>query len=1310
MNDTILTRTLWHFDDLERRSVSQDILRTSARSLVVLGEAGMGKSTLLRQLRDLDGYAFTTARGLINLPDGASRFADAATVVIDGLDEVPAQKDGDAVDQVIRKLAALGYPRFILSSRVADWRSATAMQGLSDVYGDEPLELYLEPLDKPDAITILEQAFGRPQAVTAADALEEKGLAGLWSNPQTLSLVKSVLGAGPLPRSRGELFAQATRLLRREHREEKSHVGLAGLAESAVLDAAGAAFATLILTGSEAISLRAEPLPGDLALRELVALPRASALAAALDSRLFAAVEAGRFTYAHRAIGEFLGARWLALQADTARKRRRIHALFNPDALVPASLRGLHAWLAWHSPDLADAVIQADAMGVVQYGDADTLSITQARTLLESLEALSRDNPRFRDWTRYQVSGLAQPALLPRLQEIITAPEAEFGLRLLILQALQDSTLVEPLAPDLEALVRTRGAAFALRSEAADRLFEARIPLDWPALVLALRGQNDEDGIRLAVELIDLVGYDRFDDAIILDVTLAQLHLEIRTIGILYAIRLRLPVDRIDPLLDGLAQAAAAFADNESHQVRERISDLAYGLLDRRLADRSVGPAQLWRWLAPMTEHGYQAEARQGVANRLKAEPDLRRGVQRLVLLNQKGDGNVWYAAWRMRERSAGLALDEADVVALLDSMRADDPRWRDIVGLVQHEAGQGEAVRSAATRFVQGDPEARLWLDGLQNPAAPQWQIDQEARRLKRETERQARWAGHRTAFTRDIEKIRAGVFGVVLNPAKAYLKLFADMGDDQADGPGRLEEWLGPELRDAALTGFEAFLKQEPPLPDATEIAESYAQSRRWDAAHIIAAALAERRRTGRGFADLSDERLMAGLFEIRHTRIDDHAGVPDLDQALAVELRARGVWEQVQRLYFDPQFVHRNDHVDGLYALMRDAEDHELATRLGLDWLQRFPAMPAGPEAEILDHLVGVASARDDLRAITAARRRDTTLDDQRRRNWDALGLLIDFDVTRPEIEARGIEPDLFWHVRSRMGHRSETGPLDLQPDLLAWLLEHFRAAWPLRSRPNGVTSGDSNAWDASEFMLALIRRLGDDTSSFAISAMAALRDAVEDGYTDQFRAVAAEQKRKRVESAWAAPGLEVVASAVQDHPPRTASQLQAVLLEELDRIQRELKGSDIDWYQDFLRDGAPRGEEQCRDALLKMLRPLPFGIQALPEGHLADDKRCDILCLIGELMTPIEVKGQWHPDLWTAADAQLDRLYVNDARAEAGIYLVLWFGASAAKPLKTPPVGVERPTTAADLQARLGERSLTTREGRVAVVVLDLERPA
>lgn len=159
-----------------------------------------------------------------------------------------------------------------------------------------------------------------------------------------------------------------------------------------------------------------------------------------------------------------------------------------------------------------------------------------------------------------------------------------------------------------------------------------------------------------------------------------------------------------------------------------------------------------------------------------------------------------------------------------------------------------------------------------------------------------------------------------------------------------------------------------------------------------------------------------------------------------------------------------------------------------------------------------------------------------------------------------------------------------------------------------------------------------------------------------------------------------------------------------------MRGQLRGSDVDWYRDFVPTRNPRGEEDCRDTLLKMLRPLPFDIQALPEGHLADDKRCDIICLLGNFMVPIEVKGQWNDKLWTAADLQLDNLYVNDWRAERGIYLVFWFGTESPKPPRAPPRGTPRPTDAEELRTALAARSATTQDGRVEIIVLDLERPS
>lgn len=1312
MRDRFLPRSLWYRDDRERHSVDESFLRSDARSLVILGEAGMGKSTLLSQLCGLDGYVVCSARALINAPDFNARYGMAQTLVVDALDEVPAQHQGDVVDLVVRKLGEIGYPRFIVSCRVADWRSATALQGFRELYASPPIELHLNPLDRDDAIVFLSASLDDERAKEVVGYLESHGLTGLWSNPQTLELVEQVALEGQLPASKGELFEKATKILGREHREEKANTKLATLPQDEVLNVAGAAFAALILTGKEAISRRANVALTDIGLPQISALSASDTIGAVLDSRLFAAIDNDRFTYTHRAIGEFLGARWLASHCDSDRKRRRLFELFNGHALVPASLRGMHAWLAWHSSALAEQVIATDPLGVIQYGDAAKLHSIQAQALLRALSSVAEDNPWFMGWERFRAPGLAKLELLSELTELITRQETPHRLKLLLFESLHGSSLIQKMAPTLESILMDQSQVFATRSEAGELLIEAGISMNWTSTIEELRAEAGENGIRLAIELMGNVGYDQFDDKLLLEVVLSQLERVEHTVGVYFSFERKLSPSRIDAVLDGLSAVARMDLEEHDREQVSAITDLVYGLLARRLAHRPVSAKQLWNWLEPFDSNaGLRDESRKYVAEFLSRDLELKQSIQRLVLLEQPGEENIWQRTWRLTRRSPGLNVQESDVLALLSALEPDDANWRELVLLVHHDGDRGRVVREAAARFVKDDAESAAWLESLSTPQVPAWQIKDEQRQKKRKAKREEEWAKHRANYAARIVEMRSGHYGTVVQPAKAYLKMFADIGDDAVDGPGRIEEWLGTELCVASLEGFEAFLQTTPVRPTASQLAQSYAEGRGWDAATIIVAALAERIRTERGFEDLPSERLMAGLFEVRHTRIDEHAGIDDLEQRLADVLRERGCWEETQRLYFEPQFANNQEHISGLHELLNDARDTDLSLRLSIEWLTRYSNMPNTMEVQLLDHLVSSSEGRSALRSLAVSRRKEAGLEEERRRNWTAISLIVDFEQTSTELDAQGyVEKDLLYNIRSRVSDRySNTPPIDLNVQQLMWMVQRFRRQFPVVERPSGVTRGDENPWNLSEFISALISRLGDKISADAIEAMASLRDEEADGYTNMLRAVAAEQRRKKVELDWVSPDLDSVVSVVHDNAPTTPAQLQVILLEELNAVQRKLRGSDVDWYRDFYQGGRPRVEDDCRDTILKMLRPLPFEIQALPEGHLADDKRCDIICLLGDVMVPIEIKGQWHDKLWTAADQQLDRLYVNDWRAQCGIYLVLWFGTRSQKPPKDPPPGISSPVNAEELRRQLVECSATTREGRVEVVVLDLERP-
>lgn len=1308
----MLTRRFWYLNRDETVQVSDAFLHLDPRPLVVLGEAGMGKSTVLAALAARPGYSLCTARKLINAPDPSSLVGDGHTLVIDALDEAAANRPGDAVDRVLQQLGQVGYPRFILSCRVADWRSATSLQGIAAFYEQKAVELHLAPLAREDALAFLQRTLPEDRAEETLAHLEGRGLAGLWANPQTLILVEAVASRGKLPDSRGELFAQATRLMLREHREEKAATPLAEMPEDEVLTSAGAAFASLILSGKEAISRRVQPDDDAVALRDIARLPGAARIGDILGSRLFVARGPDRFTYAHRAIGEFLGARWLAATADTPRKRRRLLTLFQHQGLTPSSLRGVHAWLAWHGPGLAGAVISVDPMGVVEYGDADRLSPDEARQLLAALHTLSRDNPGFRAWSEYRVAGLVQKALLPEVISVLTGPGVEFGLKMMVLQALKGSELVPDLVPILVRMVRDRSQAFAVRSEASERLAALDAEIDWCAMIDELVVEGTQDSVRLASEVMEEVGFDRFSDAHILGVALALLPQGERTVGIYYGLQRNLPDDRIESLLDGLSAAALALPERQPPPGFSSVSDLANSLIARRLELGPVAPGRVWAWLRPFsTGSSHRRSGRAKVAETMARETDLRRAIQKIVVLDEPGDHNVWRRAWRLNSRGVALGLSEADVVALLDAMDVSDPRWREVVDLASHSPPAGLPVRLAAARFAAGDAEAKEWLADRATPPIPDWKIEQDERERERRQKQEAEWARHREAFSAVIGEMRTGDFGSVLPPAQAYLNLFNDLDDEAEDGPARIRRWLGPEIAEAALAGFEAFLKTEPPHPTATEMAEGFAEDYRWNAGYILSAALAERFRTGRTFEDLSDERLMAGLFELRHTRIEEEAGVRGLEKAIANAVRQRGLWEEAQRMWFEPQFAHNRSHVDGLHALMRDADDRTLATTLAIEWLDRYPDMLHVAEIELVDHLLTTPEGQAALTERLPERRARPRPSDDRRPLWDALGLILRFDETRLALEAAGpIEPELFWTLRARQGgSHGYRAALPLTAAQLAWVVRTFRGVFPMRWRPEGVTSGDANPWDASDYLQALINRLGGEVSPEARNLLQALRAEVSDGYDAALKVASAEQWRKQVEASWAPPDFATVAATVADSAPTTAAQLQAVLLEELKIIQAKVRGSDVDWYRDFYDQGEPKIEDDCRDTILKMFGSLPFDIHAAPEGHVGDDKRIDIICTFGPLMVPIEIKGQWHGKLWSAADDQLDRLYVNDWRAERGVYLVLWFGSGTAKPLTRPTGDRAAPETPEALRNALIAQSPAARDGRTQVVVLDLTRP-
>lgn len=1305
----VIERTLWYQHGEVRLTLRQAELATRTEPLLILGEAGMGKSHLLAWLTKLPGCAFCTARQLVGRYDPWSLLGNAEILVIDGLDEISAGKEGDAVDQVLRKLGELGYPRFVMSCRVADWRSATGTEAIQEQYSTPPTEFHLEPFSEHDALVFLTAALGPDRATEVIRHLDSKGLSGLLGNPQTLGLVAQVADAGPLPESKGDLFQRAVNLLRIEKKPAKSE-RLPATTDG--LDAAGAAFAAMILTGNEAIvrSTQSVGLDGNLSLREIARLPGAASIGQMLDTRLFSALGPDRFGYLHRRIGEFLSAQWLAKQANSPRKRRRLLKLFQGMGLVPSSLRGIHAWMA-RDPFLTQSIIEADPLGLVEYGDADALTASHASQLLAALRRIAEENPFHYDWGFPSARSLFQPTFIPAIRREITSSEAPFALRRYLIRAAKGAMVAPSIEAELRGMLLDPDEVYGIRADAAETLVGHMGKEDWKSTIRTLAGMGDEDSARLGIEILTEIGCHIADDTIIIDLIEATILAEEWIVGILYPLETALPDDRLDGILDGLAGVASKLEDtNDGGRRLGSLTDFAYSLLARRLELGGADATNIWGWLAPFeVTYGYRENVRTTIHNWFVNNPEIRRDIQRLVVVEESGDRSVWHRVFELGRRSSGLhpsAADLAALLALLDPVNHSDEGWRELVTL----APLDDDVQAAVRPFLAARPELAKWMDEIANPQPAQWQLDEDDRKRKQRRATENRIEEIRNHYLQHIDQVRSGTPELLNRPAAAYMNRYSDLDGDL--GPNaRVVQWLGNEIAAAVREGFEAYLVDDQKGQTVDEIGNVMSRDEFHPQWLICAAALAERALSGRGFSDLPDERLLEGFCILLGTSANALAHIHGLEASVEAEISHRGLSRKALECLLEPQLAARCEHVDGLYRIMRSAAYADVAAELAIHWLEKFETLPIGVEDELLAKAIH-SSRASDLRNIIA--RRVELTDTARRRTWNAAGLIVDFDQTATRLDQGDTDSELIWKLRDLGESRNSRTISDpaLDSRQIEWIVSKFRAHWPLARLPSDGGTGNQNAWDASDYLTRLLRRLGGDPSDQATFALARLRDAPADGYTEAIRSIASEQTRLRVEANYIAPSLDAIEAVISDVLPKTISDLQAVMLEELAVVQSKIRSDDAESRRGFFSDtGIPYDEERCRDHLLGILRQGSCGVELAPETHVGGDKEVDITCATEGLRLPIEIKGQWHSQLWEAADSQLDRLYTVDWRAERrGIYLVLWFGNDVApnKRLASPGRGNPCPETPDDLLAVLVSGSKAAKEGRVSIMVLDLTR--
>ncbi|MCU0756541.1 MAG: hypothetical protein MUE46_15705 [Xanthomonadales bacterium] len=1299
-HDTVyISRQLRRIPESDR-PIEESELLALGRFVVVLGEPGAGKSRMAETLANIPGTVRSSAAKLCR-ESRPEKLCDSGRILIDGFDQLLVRSQANALDQVLGKLNAAGCPAVILFCRSADWLSASNSKAIVEEYGEEPVLTGIMPLDE-DRIDRLLSNFGNMDEFKRL--IVRHGLRGLLGNPQTLKMLAEVWRAdGRLPESKEKLFFRAAQLLAAEKNEGHEHALHAKLPTDMLLHEAGRICAHLLLSGMEGVCTNVQHAHKDLVPLHQFAINDGALAPAVMRTRLFTPLMEDQFIPVHRTIAEYLAGRWIAQIQDLSESR--LFGLLHANGGVPSAIRGLHAWLGCFSPKFARRCIDADPFGILRFGDISDMPIQSTRYLLSALKQQAERDPYFRneDWGVRRVSGLTNPALKGDIIPLISGADRIPQLSSLLIESIA-GVLLDAELQDVLISIMKNVTLKLIEREAAVQALHAQSGLAierWHEVIAYLTEQEDFESYRVAIEILEHVGSDHFPFDMIGEVLLALHGVDSNIIGVDYMMIHQMSGQVASGVLDFLVSKGLNDPEEVSFESRRNMDFAFRRMILRAVEDKVATPDKLWGWISATLDK-YRVQRSGAVEAVALACNDVafRKTLQWHALLSG--------TAVSLDELSRVLpnlmpSVDEAcHLLAELSSgqqiTEKQEEVWQSIVHC--HRFESDEAIMREADCGARRHPR----LEAIRTVTSGPPLSDGPANRPMLDSESRGQFAGRKRAYESNLEDIAVGgrVDDLALL-ARAYLGHRPELAKD-SDPVGRLIDWVGVDAARAALAGFESTIRSwRRCLKDAVnDLLDRQSSATHW----VVAAGVAECIRTGDSLESLCSmaEIHSALAIQLFWSPCWDRALSELIDSQLkSIVMQDSAGAEGFFSILIETQLERRRSDVVGLDLLVSDSRCSAFAAKLAKDWLTRFATAPR----DVQKPLISLLRAQKDSGAFVQIM--ETRVGAPNGLPSGVLEFwLANAYCFQPSL-LKGIDrgPDFIWEIIECINRDIE----NLPAERCAAIIEHFGHAWPPVERPKTMI-GNKRPWDASHFMLTCIRRMANDPSATTTQLLEDLREKLKSTqYLAPLSNAAEAQKRLWRDAEYRTSDFAVVQSVLANDLPLTISDLRLRLVDLLCEIQRHVIDSDSNGWEAFWMNEEPRIENYCRDRLIEWLRQRANHIgEFFPELPTPNQNRVDIYVSLRSKGLPIEIKGQWHENLWNAASTQLDEQYCIDPRTDRqGIYLVLWFGQTASKKPRIAPPGIKTPTNAEELRTALIERlPIDTRE-RISVFVLDVSKP-
>jgi hypothetical protein len=1310
-------------------------------NIVLLGDPGAGKTHLFEQCAKAIGNQFIRTRNFLNIPSVDRE----VTLFIDALDEKRSgYGNEDVVDKIVQKLFSCPPKKLRISCRSQDWLGESDLSAFLPYFEQNGgyVVLHLQQLSKDEQIAIL-QNHGIAAPENFILEAENHSVTEFLYNPQNLIMLAKTVKTGDWPKTRTELFQFATDSLLIEENSEHANCSHSRYSNTELEPVAGAICALRLLSDVGGISLKNNDNRPDYPSYRTIPFYDREMIRATLSRRVFfVGDEVDTVDYSHRTIAEYLAAKWLVCCLRKGLPVGRLRSLIGFDGYPSSELRGLHAWLAVFLSESAGTFINADPYGILTYGDAASLSPSNKQKLLIALSELSEKDPWFRSAGLYSsLNGFTDSSIAPIVHKMLITDDTSYSLRMIILESLSVGTPIPALKDDLLNIVKSKTASYSEKEEAITALIhQGEDGKQAVAGIYHNLNDKDDNCIRLRTHIICHLYSEFFSPKDIFELLIATLDISDRRlpVGSLWSIVDFIPKSDIPNIFDKLYQYTKT---NSKHipsnslnynEVYFVIDDLLSRIFDEQF---QLSAKQIWQYFCVRNHYSRSNYSYGEKTKKLQQQ-----------LLAQQGlfPDIVDEAIYSLDEKNLNFSFLHNLKDSFLGIINYDTilERLINYVSTIKENNAKSHFMYrlSFAVLFTldnpardtfefllnlgEHDPELLKIKESVLFCEIEDWRQKQNERNYNAKIDKIEQIKKDKIEF----EKYRCDIVSAshlrwLEYISYIYYSKYYDI-DITLSPRKRIASSLGEENVADALKGLTNLLDSTE-LPSLDFIINAGLDGRGCSWWYAILAGSDEAWELNPDINTFSNELLQTLLA---------------LDVYLTISVNDDNKIRPYQHKWKEHVIEHRLDiFIKTHFHIINTSLEHKqqnikalnnflhnnlipLSSRIPtiLKIITKYPNNP-GVIEDLLGFLLDHSDTHTELSKIAGRLVSSPHLikDEKCYQTW-----LVSYYLLSPENCQEAYEivakanPDIIFLTNRLLNvTRNDTDKkLELSLIQLETLITTAATHFPDTPYPES-SYGTGNIWDGSQIIKDLINRISTFSSLQASESLSSLLQLPQlSTYKKSILHALSNQQSRRRESLFQQADWKRTIQTLSNQTPANVADLHCLVIDHLKDISYKISNENSEIYKGFWNEerygkiSIPKSEETGRNILLNLLRAKlqPLGITCEPEGHMVAGKRADMVIQYADLKIPIELKRDYHKDVWTAALNQLERLYTRDPySAGYGIYGVFWFGEKRTpNTIPKAPNASFQPMSAKSMEEMLNATVPTDKKNHIYVIVIDV----